>query len=52
MGNKTQCEKSSPENGYDQTAEFRKEILQKQELWKQREKIKEKANPEKSKCEF
>jgi len=27
---------SSPENGYDQPPELRKEILQKQELWKQR----------------
>ena len=52
MGNKTQRENSSPENGYDQPAELRKEILQKQQLWKQREKIKEKANPEKSKCQF
>lgn len=52
MGNKRQSEKSSPENGYDQPAELRKEILQKQELQKQREKIKEKAHPEKSKCQF
>jgi hypothetical protein len=29
VGNRTQCEKSSPENGYDQPAKLRKEILQK-----------------------
>jgi hypothetical protein len=36
VGNKTRREKSSPENGYDQPAELRKEILQKQELWKEK----------------
>jgi len=29
VGNRTQCEKSSPENGYDQPAKLRNEILQK-----------------------
>jgi hypothetical protein len=44
VGNKTQCEKSSPENGYDQTAELRMEILQTQEEeWTQRDKIKERS---------
>jgi hypothetical protein len=51
VGNTTQREKSSPENGYDQRAELRK-VLQKQKLWKQRENVKERANPEISKCQF
>jgi hypothetical protein len=36
VGNRTLCENSSPENGYDQPAKLRKEILQKQGLCKQR----------------
>jgi len=41
QGSRTQHEKSSPENGYDQPAKLRKEILQKKlGLWKQSEKKK------------
>jgi hypothetical protein len=41
-----QCAKSSPENGYDQPAKLRKEILQKQGLCKHKErKNKGKSKP-------